>query len=138
MDFSVGANKGTWDTTKVYNGTDSTVKDSGSLKIVPDSGDYYAINVNVGGVNVRDVYNYSELYFYVYTDATGAKAGIEWAADTDLTAGQWTKVTVNPAEKNPNGSEKFPTSRMENFSYRVMSGQGSTFYFTSLYGVKKA
>lgn len=138
LDFSVGANKGTWDTTKVYNGTDSTVKDSGSLKIVPDSGDYYAINVNVGGVNVRDVYNYSELYFYVYTDATGAKAGIEWAADTDLTAGQWTKVTVNPAEKNPNGSEKFPTSRMENFSYRVMSGQGSTFYFTSLYGVKKA
>ena len=87
---------------------------------------------------MRDVYNYSELYFYVYTDATGAKAGIEWAADTDLTAGQWTKVTVNPAEKNPNGSEKFPTSRMENFSYRVMSGQGSTFYFTSLYGVKKA
>ena len=133
LDFSFGAAKGEWSTEKVYNGTDSTVTDSGSLKITPDSADYYNIKINAGGVNVRDVYHYSELYFYVYTDASGAKAGIEWTGDTALTAGQWTKVTISESNY-----DKFLSHRMEELEYRIMDGNGQTFYFTSLYGVKKA
>ncbi len=133
LDFSVGATKGTWDTSKKYDGNDSTVKDNGSLKLTPDSNDYYTIKINDGGVNVRDVYNYSELYFYVYTAASGAKVGIEWASEITVASGAWTKVTIPASEYG-----KFPSGAMEGFSYRIIGGQGSDFYITSLYGVKKA
>ena len=137
LDVSKGATKGEWTNETVYNGDDPLVDRTGTLKLTPDSNDYYGINVNADGINVLDIVEggYSEVYFYVYTEATGAKGSVEWAADTDLTAGQWTKITVT-SEMFKNLSGKGTT--MSSFSYRIIGGNGGTFYVTSLYGVPKA
>ena len=135
LDVSKGTTKGEWTTEKCYDGNDVLVDKTGTLKLTPDSADYYGIKVNAEGINVWDIQdNYSEVYFYVYTDATGAQGSVTWAADTPLTAGQWTKVTVF-ADKFGNLSGA--NTNMALFSFRIIGGNGGTFYVTSLYGVPK-
>ena len=134
LDLSKGATKGEWSTEKVYDGADAAVDKTGALKLTPNSGDYYDINAT-GGVMLRDIRKYSAVYFYVYTETEGAKAGVTWCGDTDLTAGQWTKVTIT-SDMYGSLEGGAAQQRMELFEFRIMDGNGGTFYITSLYGVR--
>lgn len=151
IDVSKGIGSGTWSTEKKYDGTDATVDKTGSAKLTVNKDDI-SVSVDASAVNIRDIRKYSELYFYVWTDAenaTGkldyanksAMSGTEWTGDTGLVKGQWTKVTIAADKFNDmtqwqgNGLAQH---RMELFKFRFMNLNGATIYFTSLYGAKKA
>lgn len=149
IDVSKGVGAGTWSTEKKYDGTDATVDKTGSVELTVDKDDI-SVSVDASAVDIRDIRKYSELYFYVWTDAenaTGkldhanktAMSGTEWTGDTGLAKGQWTKVTITADKFNDmtqwqgNGLAQH---RMELFKFRFMNLNGETIYFTSLYGKK--
>ena len=126
-------------TEKMYDGTDAMVKacDQGSLKVTVNGGESGICSWNyvTGDIGEAD-----QAYFYVYTEASGAKAGGWWCSDTSLEPGKWTRVTLkndgNPAQ-NLHGKSIFD-SGVENggprgFVYRFMGKPGDVFYITSLY-----
>ena len=135
LDASKGTTFGTWSTEKTYDGDNAAVDKTGALKLTPDSDDYNQVKVNAAGVNVRDMVGlYSEVYFYVYTDVEGAQAGTTWCGDTNLVAGQWTKITITSDKFSSMNGAKEGGYNMGEFRYRIMKGNGGTFYVTSLYG----
>lgn len=150
IDVSKGAKSGTWSTEKAYDGNDAAVDKTGALKLTVNSADM-GVEVDMSAVNIRDIRKFSELYFYVWTDAenaTGtvdyagksAMAGTQWTADTGLNKGQWTKVTIPSAKFNdiyPQvNSSSVAVHRMELFKFRFQNLNGATIYVTSLYGAK--
>lgn len=130
--------------------TDTNVSETKALKVdVTSSGGEAAINVDFSFIS--DLTAFKEVYFWIYTEAEGVQAGTHWCANTNVTARQWTKITVmregnwayhdnavhydgvpmgthgNPYDKNNSSS----------FVYRIMGAENKTVYVTSLYGVPK-
>ncbi len=125
-------------TDKQYDGADEKVKENGAIKVTT-SGNESAIATNA--VYIGDMSQYSEVYFYVYTDVTGAKAGAWWCGDKALTAGAWTKVTLSNtlAPQNAGDGSNIFSAGLKDMVFRIMNGgDGGVFYVTSLYGTPKA
>lgn len=150
IDVSKGMQSGEWSTEKTYDGDDTAVDKTGALKLTV-SGSDMGVKANMPAVNIRDIRKFSEIYFYVYTDAENAEgvvdagkaqAGMHWVGDTGLKKGQWTKVTITADKFNSifpqTGGSSVGIHRMELVNFRFMNLDGATVYFTSLYGVKKA
>ncbi len=92
---------------------------------------------------VTDLSNYSEVYFYVYTEAASAEVGAYWCGDTVLTAGQWTRISLtaalpNGGPWNVDGTKIFETGLKDMVIRLNKCAAGDVFYITSLYGVPKA
>ncbi len=141
---------GEWSTERTYDGDDTAVDKTGALKLTV-SGSDMGVKANMPAVNIRDIRKFSEIYFYVYTDAENAEgvvdagkaqAGMHWVGDTGLKKGQWTKVTITADKFNSIFPQTVGSSvgihRMELVNFRFMNLDGATVYLTSLYGVKKA
>lgn len=126
-------------TEKKYDGDDPAITEEGSLKVTiggTDSGIASIFNY------VTDLSAYSSVYFYVYTEVTGAKSGAYWCGDTDLPANTWTKVELNAAMAsggpwNADNSKIFEVG-LKDMVVRFMGAANDVFYVTSLYGVPKA
>ena len=127
-----------------YNGEDGAVTEDGALRIAEISSNEFAVRASVK-VGDKDLTNFKEVYFYIYTQADGVKAGTWWCNDTAAVKGQWTKVTVY-ADPNKNDNGHYNADGVSgklfaagsfgtNFVYRIMGGEGKTVYVTSLYGV---
>lgn len=119
---------------------DRPVSEAGSLKVTVDGSD----NGLAASVNFTvDLSNFSEVYFYVYTDAANASAGAYWCGNTALATGQWTRVSLtadmaNGGPWNVDGSKIFEAG-LKDMVVRLMDcSAGDVFYVTSLYGVPKA
>lgn len=126
-------------TEKKYDGEDPAITEEGSLKVTigaADSGIASIFNY------VTDLSEYSSVYFYVYTEASGAKSGAYWCGDTALEANTWTKVELTAAmgdggPENVDRSKIF-TIGLKDMVVRLQGDVGDTFWVTSLYGVPKA
>lgn len=126
-------------TDRKYDGEDTNVKETGSLKVtVSGTGCGIATSINFE----TDLSNYSEVYFYVYTTATSAQAGAYWCGDTNLTANTWKKISLtkdmaNGGPWNVDGTKIF-TDGLKDMVFRIMNcSDGDVFYITSLYGTPK-
>ena len=80
-----------------------------------------------------DVLDYDYLEFYAYTDAAGMQIGAWWYGDTDLTQGEWTKITLDLRNKDGN---------MENYKdgkwiFRIMNIPVGTSVYISTVTVHK-
>ena len=119
---------------------DRPVSEAGSLKVTAGGSDCgLAASLNF----VTDLSNYSEVYFYVYTEAASAEAGAYWCGDTALTAGQWTRISLtaalpNGGPWNVDGTKIFETGLKDMVIRLNKCAAGDVFYITSLYGVPKA
>lgn len=119
---------------------DRPVSEAGSLKVTAGGSDCgLAASLNF----VTDLSNYSEVYFYVYTEATSAEVGAYWCGDTALTAGQWTRISLtaalpNGGPWNVDGTKIFETGLKDMVIRLNKCAVGDVFYITSLYGVPKA
>lgn len=127
-----------------YNGADGAVTEDGALRIAEISSNEFAVRASVK-VGDKDLTDFKEVYFYIYTEADGVKAGTWWCNDTAAVKGQWTKVSVY-ADPNKNDNGHYNADGVSgklfaagsfgtNFVYRIMGGEGKTVYVTSLYGV---
>lgn len=129
---------------------DTNVSETKALKVeVTSSGGEAAINV--GFSFIPDLTAFEEVYFWIYTEAEGVQAGTHWCANTNVTAGTWTKITVmrdgnwtyhdNAVHYDgvPTGTHGNPYDKnnSSSFVYRIMGAVNKTVYVTSLYGVPK-
>ncbi|MDE6373416.1 MAG: hypothetical protein K2L72_02860, partial [Clostridia bacterium] len=132
--------------------SDENVKERGVMK-VSATNDELALNVK--NVFISDLNDYGEIYFWVYLEdenANGVQAGTYWCANTNLVANQWTKIrvtrdtnwawvngtgAVNNGVPTGVGGQKVYEVGSQVFAYRLMNGNGKTFYVSSLYGVPK-
>ncbi|HIZ09358.1 MAG TPA: hypothetical protein H9726_02600 [Candidatus Borkfalkia avicola] len=136
-----------YDSAVRYQGDDPLFADeNGSAKINFTSGGDQAIILDTAAIN--DVSAYDQLVFYVYLDGTSSQviSGTWWASDTVLTAGQWTKVTVNLSDNvmDVNG-DNIKETGADGFVFRFLGGYSgetidtnATVWISSLYGVKNA
>lgn len=135
--------------------TDANVKETGVMKVTVTGGEA-AINVDFSFI--PDLTAFEKVYFWIYTESEKVQAGTYWCANTNVTVGQWTQITVT---RNTNwtydGGVKYdgvPTGTHGNpygennsssFVYRLMNTDENasannleiTVYVTSLYGVPK-
>lgn len=130
----------------IYDGSDGAVDENSVIKIVTgsDSGEN---SFAFSSALVENLDEYQEIYFYVYTQASGLKAGGWWCGDTDLVAGKWTKVSFGrnkDKNKNPgtiagNGDIKVWDAGISDFAYRIFNAPANTVvYVTAVYGVPYA
>lgn len=130
--------------------TDANVKETKVMKATI-TGSEAALNVDFSFI--PDLTNFEEVYFWIYTEAESVQAGTHWCANTDVTAGTWTKITVTrntnwtyvPDEGIkydgvPTGTHGNPydANNSSSFVYRIMGAENKTVFVTSLYGVPKA
>lgn len=122
-----------------FDGSDKAVDESGVLKIVTgsDSGENsFAFDNSL----VENLDAYKEIYFYVYTEADGVKAGGWWCGDTALVPGKWTRVSFGrnlaPGTIDGNGDTKVWEEGINKFAFRIMGAPaGITVYVTAAYGL---
>lgn len=119
-----------------YSGSNGTVDANNSLKVTLN-GNEQSFALNNG---TADLSGYKELYFYVYTQASGLKAGGWWCGDTVLTPGQWTKVSFGRnVEPKTIADVAIWENGLSQFAYRIMGGSaGTVVYVTAIYGVPYA
>lgn len=131
--LSSGGNAVSFDTNKKY-GTES-----GSLKVVTNSNDVAVL------LPKYDYTDYDYVEFYVYTNDTSFIAGTQWAGDTVLLPGNWTRVqihlglfalclrddSIQPFWPNGTDKDKKPEGKLAIRFMRQSEG-GGTFYVSSL------
>lgn len=123
----------------MFTGSDKAVDENSVIKIVTgkDNGENsFAFDNSL--VNSLDAYE--EIYFYAYTDVSGIKAGGWWCGDTDLVAGEWTRISFRrnlaPGTIEGNGDTKVWEAGIEKFAFRIMGAPaGATVYVTAVYGM---
>lgn len=123
----------------IFDGSDGAVDENSVLKIVTgsDSGEN---SFAFSSALVDNLDDYQEIYFYVYTEASGIKAGGWWCGDTNLVAGKWTKVSFgrdkNPTDIIGNGTNSVWDAGISKFAYRIFGAPANTVvYVTAVYGV---
>lgn len=107
--------------------------DAGSIKFTPGS-DEARFDLGVFDFNGYDVI---EFYVYAETVKSGMFAGICWAGDTGLVAGEWVKVTVDKSALQ--SYQSFSLSETVNgdenhgkLSIRVRNGGGTPVWISSV------
>lgn len=122
-----------------FSGSDGAVDENSVIKIITgddDGENSFAFDTAV----VSNLDQYMEIYFYVYTEARGLKAGGWWIGDTDLVAGKWTKVSfsrdLDPKDIIGNGTASVWEAGINKFAYRIFKAPANaTVYVTAVYGV---
>ncbi len=128
-----------YDTEFRFGGPDASVDETGMIKLTTASGgeNSYAFDSAL----VENLDEYTELFFYVYTEAKNVKAGAWWCADTNIIPGKWTKVSILRGTHNAgtiigNGESIVWNDGVNKFAFRIFNApENATVYVTALYGV---
>lgn len=123
-----------------YSGPDGTIDRNSLLKLKTQAGENSFALTN----GEDDLDAYEEIYFYVYTTASGVKAGGWWCNDTIIEPATWTRVGFkreadpknNPTDIINNGTKSVWEGGLKNFAIRIFNAPAdATVYVTAVYGV---
>ncbi|MDE6504255.1 MAG: hypothetical protein K2L42_00100 [Clostridia bacterium] len=116
-----------------YDGIDGTVDANNSLKVTLSGAEQAFALVN----GIDNINNYSEIYFYVYSEKSGISVGGWWCRDVVTVAGKWIKVSFNREKAPQNISEKNVwLEGLQEFVYSFNGAKsGDVVYVTAVYGV---